>query len=263
MKKILVYLKMAYEFVRKNFVMVLLGLVVLFFVMWRIESNISTKNKDKYETEVKIRQALLDDLHQYENKNKELVNEKLALQASVEYLTKNNGDLNKAQQELLARVKEVQKTNSIIVAALIETNVKIDSLRKGKVVVNEKDSTIIFSDSTKNLKYNIEIGHVKPVSPIILPTLKFNDFQLPNKQFVEFHWKNDKKLGYPIAFSVSNSNDYFKTTNINSYAIPKLNKVDVDPNFWNKSGAWFKKNSQKVTYIGIGVATAVIVLKFL
>jgi hypothetical protein len=226
-------------------VIIIMGIIIYFQRQRIISIN------DKYETHIALEKALHDSIRFYQNKEKEWVAEKLTIQESIKNLEKINDRLNSSQKELLSRIKEIEKNSSIIVAALIETNVKIDKLKPSTVIVN--DSNVVFIDSTENLKYNIEVGHVKPINIGITPTLTFNKFDLPNKQFIEFHWKNDKKLGYPIAFSVSNSNKYFKTVNIESYAIPNLKKKDVDPNGWNRFAKWMKEKNKVILTLGIGV----------
>lgn len=215
--------------------------------------------KDKYTSEVNLNNAIHDSVEFYQNKEKEWVAEKATMQTSLSNLEKNYNKLSDSQKELINRIKEVEKKNDVIAAALIKTNVKIDSLRKGTVTVG--DSTISFSDSTKNIKYDIEIGYVKPMYTSVKPTLKFNTFVLPNEQFVEFHWRDNKKLGYPVAFSVSNSNEYFKTYDINSYAIPELKKDELNPTGWQKFGKWVTKNGKTIIIVGVaGLAGAGIVL---
>ena len=214
------------------------------------------KTNEKYLTEVNLKNALLDSINYYQNKEKEWVAERLTIQVSIKNLEKINGQLSASQKELLIRIKEVQKKNDIIVAALIETNVKISELKPSTVDI--KDSSIIFGDSTKNLKYNIEIGHVKPINIGVIPTLTFNEFKLPNTQFIEFHWKDDRKKGYPITFSVSNSNKYFEVTNIDSYAIPNLKKKDINPNAWDRFTKWTKSNNKTILSVGIGLVGGVI-----
>jgi hypothetical protein len=242
------------NFWKKIFAVLLLIILILGLVIYFQYIKIG-KTNEKYQTEINLKNALLDTVHYYRNKEKEWVAEKLTIQESIKNLEKINNQLTTSQKELLIRIKEVQKENDIIVAALIETNVKIDKLKPSTVVVN--DSSIIFSDSSKNLMYDIEIGHVKPINIGILPVLTFNKFQLPNKQFIEFHWRNDRKKGYPIAFSVSNSNDYFKTTNIDSYAIPKLKRKDIDPNGWDRFTEWTKNNRKIILSIGIGAVGSI------
>jgi len=224
------------------------AIILILCAIIYFQHNKIVRQNEQYITEVNLKNALLDSVHYYQNVHKEWVAERLTIQESIKNLDKMNQQLTASQKELLIRVKEVEKNSSIIAAALIETNVEIKKLRPPKVDV--KDSSIVFSDSTKNLKYNIEIGHAKPITLGILPTLTFNQFSMPNKQFIEFHWKDEKKLGYPISFSISNSNEYFKTVNIDSYAIPSLKPEK------SKFIQWMEKNGKTVMYVGIGAAGA-------
>lgn len=211
------------------------------------------KLTDLYQTEVKLKNALLDTMRIYQNKEKEWVAEKLTIQETVANLEKINGLLTESQKELLRRIKEVEKKNDVIVAALITTNVKIDSLlHMGETVIDTVNKTVNFNDSLKVDKklvyYNLTVNKVLPAFPNIKPGLMFNSVSFPNKQFIEFHWLKNKKANYPVTFSVSNSNDYFKTINIDSYAIPEV-KYDG-----TKFGQWISKNGRTVMYIGIGTA---------
>ena len=264
MKNFLASLKTGFSFLKNNLVFVLLAVAVLFFFLWKIEKNKANNNETKYETELKYRKALTDSIHVYKNKEGEWVAEKKTLQESVSFLEKNIGDLSSSQKELLARIKNVEKSNTIIAAALIKTTVIIDSLNNVvSGIVDTTKNTITFKDSIPNLKFDFTAERVKPVNSALKPMLSINKIELPNTQFIEFHWKNEKKEGYPISFSVSNSNKYFKTYDINSYAIPELDKPTIKPNGWQKIGKWFKKNSEKVLYTAVGVAATVIVIKAL
>lgn len=250
-----------------NLTTILLIAVILLLVFgggWKLYQNKVDNLKEKLETEKKLKDALLDKITFYQNKEKEWVAEKLTIQATIKNLEKINGDLTSSQLELLARVKQIQKDNSIITAALIQTQIKLDSLvHIGNTNVDIKNKKIIFSDTISNdLKYIFTIGKALPAYKDTLPTLTFDMFQMPNKQFVEFHWKNDKKKGYPISFSVSNSNKYFKVVNIDSYAIPNLKKSDIDPNGWQKFGKWLKNNSKIVGSVGLGVALGAGIILF-
>jgi hypothetical protein len=233
-------------------VIILVLITILYFQHQRVVNL-----KDKYQTEVKLKDALIDDIHTYQNKEKEWVTEKLTLQGNVKDLEKIKGQLTASQKELLAKIKEVEKENSIITAALIQTNVIIDSLSHYKTYIDTAKKAITFVDSTKNLKYKINVGRVMPAyfQPDSLPTLTFNQFILPNTQFVEFHWKKDKKKGYPISFSVTNTNDYFKTVNIDSYAIKPITKEKLNPNGWQKIGNFFVKNGKTVATFTVGIVT--------
>ena len=206
-------------------------------------------------SEIKLRNALSDSVTFVTNQYGEVVAEKLTLQTSVKDLEKMNEDLTASQKELLARIKIADKENSIITAALIEAEVLIDSLKgEGFVQINPEDTTINFTDTTEFLLYDITIGKAIPAGLDIKPTIFFNHMSMPNTQFVEFHWKNEKKEGYPIEFSVSNSNKYFKTYDINSYAIPELQKEVINPTGWQKVGQWFTKNGKIVGFVAGGIA---------
>lgn len=251
-------MKAILEFLAKNnrwaIVLVIL-LLILGGGIWKLQHNKIKDLKNKYQTEVKLKNALIDTVGYYKNAYGEEVAEKLTLQTSVKELEKMNENLTASQKELVARVKALDKDKSIITAALVEAEAKIDSLvGTGFIEVNPKDSTIIFSDSTEFLIYNITIGKAIPASPKIEPTIMFNHLMMPNKQFIEFHWKDNKKEGYPIEFSVSNSNKYFHTSNINSYAIPELQKEVINPTSWQKVGKWFIKNGKVVGFIAGGIA---------
>jgi hypothetical protein len=211
------------------------------------------KLKNENEIQIHLKDALLDTMVIYQNKEKEWVAEKLTIQETTKNLEKMNGQLTDNQKELLARVEEIQKKNDIIAAALINTNVKVDSLLDaGKhTVVDTLKKTVNFSDSShvgnKVILYNLTVGNILPAHIDVKPTLMINSLLFPNKQFVEFHWKDSKKQGYPVSFSISNSNDYFKTVNLDSYAIPGL----VQPP--SKIMAWLSKNGKTVIYIGAGI----------
>ena len=234
-------------------------IIVLLIILYFFNMRNNTLS-DKVDTEVKFRIALLDTMKTYQNKYKEVENEKKSLQVSVKELNKAKDQLSESQKYLLERVNNLSKKYTEIAAALVETNVILDGLRNDNANVNKKDSTISFVLKTKDLEYNILVGNVSP-SKISKPYLAFNDFKLPNKQIVDFHWKNDKKEGNPISFSVSNSNKYFNVVNIESYVIPELNKEVIKPTFWNKLGTVFKSTGGNVVYIGAGVGLGYLLFK--
>ena len=246
-------------------VLIIIILAMGAIIYFQHQKNI--KIKDKLETEVNLKNALLDSVHHYQNIRKEWVAEKLTIQESIKNLEKINGQLNDFQKELLARIKESEKKYDVIVAALIKTNVKIDSLlHGGKTVVDTTNKRIDFSDWHKDGKkeviYAFTIGNVLPADITIKPTLMIDSLYFPNTSYIDFHWKNDKKNGYPVAFSVSNSNAYFKTVNIESYAIPAISKEKLNPNGWQKIENFFIRNT-KLGYISVGIIGGVAAYKLL
>jgi len=208
--------------------------------------------KNELEIAKKLQNALLDSATFFQNKKGEWVTEKLTLQESVKNLKKMNDQLTVSQKELLLRINALTSKNTIIAAALIQSNVTIDSLKNiTKPFIDTTNKNITFSDSTKNLKYKVKVSNVIPIFKLN-PVLTFQNLTLPNTQFIEFHWKNDQKTGYPVAFSVTNTNDYFKTINIDSYIIPEIQKPIIKPTFWQKLDTFFSKSGNKLILIGGG-----------
>jgi hypothetical protein len=220
----------------------------LFFVQKR-SNNLQRELK----TEIKLKNALIDSVSIYKNKEGELVAEKLSLQTSIKKLQELNDNLTDNQQDLVNRIKNLKKDKETIAAALIKSNIIIDSLMKTQiVVVNDSLNSVSFKDSTKFIKYDIVVGEVKRVSTLKTPTLTFKQFELPNDQFIEFSWKNNKKEGYPVTFSVTNTNPYFKTYNIDSYIIPEVDKPIIKPTWWQKNKVVIKQVGTVGLSVGIG-----------
>jgi len=251
-------MKAILEFLAKNNRWAIVVIAILLLIggtIFKIQNNKIKEWKNKHQTEVKLNNALNDSVDYYQNALGEEVAEKLTIQATVKQLEERNASLTASQQELLRRVKAADKENKVITAALIEAEARIDSLLgAGFVEVDPNDSTITFTDSSEFLVYDITVGRVVPAAPKVDPFIMFNFLKMPNKQFVEFHWEDNKKEGYPISFSTSNSSPYFKTYDINSYAIPELQKEVLDPTGWQKVGRWFKKNGKIVGFVAGGVA---------
>jgi type II secretory pathway pseudopilin PulG len=215
--------------------------------------------KNELEIAKKLQNALLDSATVYQNKKGEWVTEKLTLQETLKNLDKLNGQLTASQKELLSRIEGLSNKNTTIAAALIQSQITIDSLlHHGHTGVDTLNKTLSFSDSLRNAKkdiiltYDFKVFGAVPAILNIKPTLMIKSLGLPNTQFIEFHWKNDKKAGYPVAFSVTNSNDYFKTINIDSYIIPEITLPTVKPTFWQKVGNFFTKSGGKLVWFGAG-----------
>ena len=230
---------------------------------WYIYQNNVKNLKSKLETEKKLETALLDSAKVYQNNKGEWVTEKLTLQDNIKNLNSLNAQLTTNQKDLLARIADVNKKNTTIAAALIQSDVIVDSLKNiTKALIDTTNKNITFQDSTKNLKYKIKVSNVVPTIKLN-PSLTFQYLSLPNTQFIEFHWKNDKKVGYPVAFSVTNTNDYFKTINIDSYIIPEIQKPVLKPTFWQKVGDFFTNTGGKIAWFGAGGVAGAMVYHFL
>jgi len=242
----------------KNIAIIVL-LIMLGFGAYQYFNN-NSKWSNKYDLQVNLTKAVTDTLHQTTDALGRVTSEKLTLQASNKDLKDKVGVLTENQKELLAEVKAANKKNDIITAALIKERVKVDSL--GALLATKIDTTnntISFNDSTKDVKYNMTVTNVKQAEPEKPTNLLINDLEFPNSKFVKFNW-GDKKEGYPISFSVTNSNHYFQTQNIDSYAIPELQKQEVKPTGWKKIGNFFKKAGKDILIFGSGVATGLLIM---
>lgn len=233
-------------------VLLLLGMATTIY----FQRQSITKWKDKYATEEKLKNALIDTVDVYKNSRNELVAEKLTIQETVKNLEKIYGELTKSQKELIDRVKDINKKNEVIAAALIQANFKIDSL----IIIAGKNGNAVTVDTTKKIVnfnnlaskdtsfvFDIDVNNILPARLDIKPSMLFKTIEIPNKQFIEFHWIKNKKESYPVSFSVSNSNKYIKVSDLNSYAIPDVKYEG------SKFGQWITKNGKMVISIGAGV----------
>ncbi len=248
-------LKKIWDFLKQeNRIFIVIAIIFALIIYGEFKNT--NRWKDKYEVEVKLKNALIDSVTYYQNAHKEWVAEKLTIQESTKNLEKIFGQLSDTQKELILRVREVERTNKIINAALIETKVLVEKLLADstKTVVDTTKKIIEFSDyskiGNKEVSYKFTIGKVLPAFSDIKPTLMIDSLYFPNKTFIEFHWEKNRKAEYPISFSLSNSNDYFKTVNVESYAIPEIKYNG------SKFKQWLTKNSNALKYIGIGAGGA-------
>jgi len=92
-------MKAILEFLTKNnrwAVVLLIIILLLGGGIWKLQRNAINKWKDRYQTEVKLKNALVDTVSYYVNSHGEVVAEKLTLQATIK-------DLEKMRDELSAR----------------------------------------------------------------------------------------------------------------------------------------------------------------
>ena len=242
----------------KRNIIILILLLLLLFGGFQYFRN-GSQHKKELQKQENLRNALSDSVKIYRNKEHEWVAEKLTIQAETKDLKDKNLKLTANQTDLIRRVDEINKKNQVITAALIEMGAKIDGLVNNKPVI-QNDSTIQFTTKTDSIDYDIRVHNVKQFG-LNQPSLEFNKFSLPNKQLVEFHWKDDKKEGYPISFTVTNTNPYYKVYNLDSYAIPELDKTKVKPTFWNKLGDFSKTWGGRAVFFGIGVVAGAAIIK--
>lgn len=245
-------------------ILIIIGILILFGSGFKLYKNKVENINNKLADEVKIKEALLDSVNIYRTKKGEWVAEKRTLQIEVSDINKILKDtvinLTNLQRKLLENIKSLKDKNDLISAALISLEIKLDSIvHDGITIVDTTNNTVVFTDtyidSTKRFDYGLTILNVIPFPKQVMPKLRFDSLYFPNEQFVEFHWEKDKRLGYPITFSVTNSNGLFKTTNIDSYIIPSIVKDELNPNFWQKINGFVEKN--RSVLLGVGAGTLI------
>lgn len=243
------------KIITKERVIILLLIFLLLGIGFHFQSI--KNHNDKYEIEVKLREALQDSMKTYQNARGEWTSTKKTLQAEIKDLTSDNVKLNADQKELLSRINGEKKKNNIISAALVRAEVRIDSLTNLIATASEVDTihnTVKFEnlgDSTSHFQYSMTAFNVRPADFSIKPTLKFNSIVFPNKQYITFQFDENKRNDYPISFSITNSNPYYKVLNLESYTIPGLQKEVVNPTGWQKVWKFIKVNGK---YILVGGA---------
>ncbi len=229
--------------------------VVIFLVLFGGAGHYFRKTnnyKQQIQEEIKLRNALTDSMSVYRNKADELVVEKLTLQADLSKLREMNENLTQSQRNLLTRIEDLNRDKRVITAALIEANMIIDSLlHSGTTIIDPENAVITFVDKQEHIEYNIQVTNVIQADTILNTDLFIRRLTLPNEMFIEFHWQLDRRENYPVAFSVTNTSPFYKIHNIESYAIPELQKEDLDPNTWNRINQWFNRNGGVIIKVGI------------
>lgn len=208
--------------------------------------NKLNKTADQLALQQNLTMALQADLTYTKNKLDEEVASKMTLQADVKELKDINLNLTDNQKELLSRIKGLEKDNNIISAALVETQTKLDSLLIDDGEVTVGDDFVTIAKATDSLTFDITMNNVQTLQPYKEPTLSFNELLIPNKNFIEFHWDNNKKYKQkPVSFSITNSSPFVTTTQVDSYIIPEVNYKVLNPSFGERVGEFFNKPAVK------------------
>jgi cell division protein FtsB len=216
--------------------------------------------KDEISQRDKLIIALKDSMRVSTDENGRLVSEKRTLQAEIFDLKDKNLNLSKNQKKLVKEVDQLRKKIDIIVAALIDETLKVDSLTKLiPTNIDTVNKLIVFKDKNEKVSYDMVVNNVLPsdTAKTKRPELVINKLEFPNEKLIEFHW-GDRKDGYPVSFSVRNTNPYMQTNDIDSYAIPELQKPDTKPNNWQKIKRWFTRTGDKVLIFVGGVVVGTI-----
>lgn len=240
--------------------LVIVILIILMGVGIGYHFNRRSKDEKKYEMELKLREALQDSVKSYQTKEGHWVSEKRTLQGSLGELTAENVGLNKNQEALIGTINDMNKEwkgeKEIWAAARIEYNSLIDSLNTFIAGASSIDTTlnlITFAqlDTTENFVYDIDVLAVRPYPLTAQPQIKFKTLDFPNTQTIAFTFDKNERKDYPVSFSVINTNPYYRVNNVESYAIPAIDKDLLNPSGWQKTWSWLKING-KYILVGAG-----------
>jgi len=250
-------MKTILEFLAKNNRWAIVLIILLILIgsgIYNLQRNKILILNDKYTSEVKLKNALIDSVKIYKDKEGNWVAEKLTIQGRIDNLLEDSTRLTASQKNLLNKVNEANQKNTVITAALIRANFVIDSLiHSGDVLVDTTNKTVEFTEyNNPDINYELKAIGVLPYPINSQPSLLIKHLDLPNEQFIKFQWDKDKRADYPISFSVTNSNKYVKVYDINSYAIPELQKSDINPTGWEKFSDWMNRNQKYVKWFGGG-----------
>ncbi len=230
-----------------------ISFVLLLFFGIQFHFNQTSLLSNKYERELKLREAFRDSIRSYQLKNEVIVLEKRSLQDRLKNLQSRQKDLNNQQRTLLRTIqrlqKERKKQKSIFAAAQIRYKKLIDSMNTQIGVLRQQDSKnhrMVFTntDSEDHFQFEIETEHM--ISNGSHPKLKIKSLDFPNTQTVTFNFDKNQRKDYPVSFSVINSNPHFKANSIESYVIPGIQKEVVNPNAQQKFRNWFQRNGNQL-----------------
>lgn len=204
------------------------------YSLWR---TTKTEHIAELQQSVNYKNALLSKMKIYKDTNGLIWAERNSLQVSLFQLRADSALLTTQKKELLKRIIVTGDEKDIIAAALIETKLKNESIHVVKPTFST-DSSITFSNKTDTISFNAIVTNVHAI-PHRIPSFHLDSLTMSNKTFIDFKW-GTRKNGFPISFSVTNSNPIFKTVNIESYIIPEITKTALRPTLFEKIGTGVK-----------------------
>lgn len=237
---------------------IILVLLLLLFLIGGISYYRTNNLQSNLNNKENLLSYLQDTMKVYKNDLKQLTYEKSVLKTDFETLKENRDILSDNQNKLISQIERLEKENKTLISAFrVKMKVLIDSIENFNPITID-DTTILFKDSTHNLKYDIIVTGIKPINP----SLKMKSLQLFNEQEIDFFW-GSKKEGYPEKFSITNTNPYFKIYDIDGFTIPELNKEEIKPTNFQKVKNFLTKDYKGFMIgVGLGGATVYILEKF-
>ena len=224
-----------------NLTTILLIVILVLATLYGFKSCENNANKGKLAEEQNLKSVLNDSLHKTIEKNGQIEYSKKTLQDNVDFLKSNVNILSDNQKALLDEVKN----NKEVVSAMRDKMDVILSNLNVNTVRELNDTTYAFSDSTKDINYNIIVSGIKASTQ---PKLDIQSLVIPNTQSVEFQF--DKSKGNPVSVKVVNSNKYIVIDSLDSYIIPQVTKKEVKPNIFQKTGKVIKAVKTELIILG-------------
>ena len=213
------------------------------YSLWR---TTKTEHIAELQASNNYKDALFSKMKVFKDTNGLIWAERNALQVSLFQLRADSTLLTAQKKELLKRITATGDAKNVIAAALIETKVKANSIQVIKPVT-VTDSTVTFAAKTDSISFKATVTNVQAL-PHRIASFHLDSLTLSNKSYVNFKW-GAKKEGFPVSFSITNSNPMFKTVNIESYIIPEISKTALQPTFFEKVGTGIRTHGMA---FGIG-----------
>jgi hypothetical protein len=214
--------------------------------MW-LSLGIKNRKINELTSQNNIQAVLLDTMVERTNKLGTVTAEKEAFHVELSSLQKKYNTLNAGSKELLDKINILEKKKALIQATNIHQQAIIDSLINNKPIIDIPKGTVTYRDSLYNKDKSIKLRYDFLIRMLDYQ-LTIRKLEMPNTLYISHKYSSDKTR---VLVNVVNSNEYFKTLDIDSYIIP------LEPN-----------KSHFKTYlilggvgIGVGIITALVFLK--
>jgi len=223
-----------------------IGTFTLLIWLW-IANKKKTNEIAELNAKNNIQAVLLDTMTVRSNKLGSITAEKEAYEVELSFLQKDYDKLNAGSKELLNKIKVLENKKLLIEATNISQKAKIDSLINNKPNINKPKGIVTYKDSIYNKDKTVKLKY-EFIVRMLDYQLTIKSIEMPNKLYISHKYSKDKSK---VLVDVINSNEYFKTLDIDGYIISL-----------NRNTSHFK------TYlmiggigVGMGIITGLVFLK--
>ena len=191
--------------------------LVILIVFLVVSVKIKNNKINNLISENNIANTLLDTVTTYKNKLNELTYEKQAFNVKFSDLKNSYDKLDQSNKDFIDRIRILENENKKLIAATsISQIVEVDPIIDTTAIIDTVNNTLQFKDVVLNvdkdtlLKYDFLINTLSP-------KLTIQELSMPNILYISHKFNSDNT---GVLVDVTNSNDYFKVNDINSYVIP-------------------------------------------